>query len=469
MSSSHGLPPAPPGHPASPYPGAPAGFWITPTAQPPMCTPVATYPPTAPPAPQFPAADWRPPVMDAVSAPRGFELTPSQTVAIEYILHWFRAGASRAALITGAGGTGKTTICKEIADALGVPFGLLAPTHAARRVLEGKVGGAKFCKTIHSAVMKPQTTGADAVAWMAAYERVESGALSAEDEAALRLAMARMDVYVKFLPRDNFADGTPRLLFVDEASMIGKNAGASLMACAEASNVRLIVVGDAHQLPPVKEEGSFFFTPGVCDEVPTLTDTVRQAEGSPVLRFVQGIRLKGVIAATEGWHGDAGHVDQIICGTNKTRWRIESTKRMDLGFLGRPPQPGEPMISVYSSPAQGVFNADRFRVVETKIERRTRKRRTVDVHMMLAQFEGESVPRWFDYQLEKHEPDERFLGVRAAPIGFAYAITCHRAQGSEWDRVHVINEARFFEPDDVRWLYTACSRAKYAVRLTTKP
>ena len=42
---------------------------------------------------------------------------------------------------------------------------------------------------------------------------------------------------------------------------------------------------------------------------------------------------------------------------------------------------------------------------------------------------------------------------------FAYAVTCHKAQGSEYDFVVVFDESRLFE-GGARWLYTAITRAK---------
>ncbi len=42
---------------------------------------------------------------------------------------------------------------------------------------------------------------------------------------------------------------------------------------------------------------------------------------------------------------------------------------------------------------------------------------------------------------------------------FAYAVTCHKAQGSEYDFVVVFDESRIFD-DGARWLYTAITRAK---------
>jgi exodeoxyribonuclease-5 len=43
---------------------------------------------------------------------------------------------------------------------------------------------------------------------------------------------------------------------------------------------------------------------------------------------------------------------------------------------------------------------------------------------------------------------------------YGYAVTCHAAQGSEWDKVLVLEESFPFQKDEhKRWLYTACTRA----------
>ena len=42
---------------------------------------------------------------------------------------------------------------------------------------------------------------------------------------------------------------------------------------------------------------------------------------------------------------------------------------------------------------------------------------------------------------------------------YGYAITCHAAQGSTWDKVLVIEEGFPYKKDEhQRWLYTACTR-----------
>ena len=42
---------------------------------------------------------------------------------------------------------------------------------------------------------------------------------------------------------------------------------------------------------------------------------------------------------------------------------------------------------------------------------------------------------------------------------FAYAVTCHKAQGSEYDSVVVLDESYLFE-NSASWLYTAITRAR---------
>ena len=45
-------------------------------------------------------------------------------------------------------------------------------------------------------------------------------------------------------------------------------------------------------------------------------------------------------------------------------------------------------------------------------------------------------------------------------FNYGYAITGHKAQGSQWDRVLVFEENfPFDKTEHARWLYTACTRA----------
>ena len=62
--------------------------------------------------------------------------------------------------------------------------------------------------------------------------------------------------------------------------------------------------------------------------------------------------------------------------------------------------------------------------------------------------------------------------LNALQIRFAYAVTCHKAQGGQWDNVFIDEQRRTQDADNEedeaerrRWLYTALTRAKKAVFL----
>ena len=45
---------------------------------------------------------------------------------------------------------------------------------------------------------------------------------------------------------------------------------------------------------------------------------------------------------------------------------------------------------------------------------------------------------------------------------FGYALTVHKAQGSQWDRVTMFDESYAFREHASRWLYTGVTRAARA-------
>ena len=72
-----------------------------------------------------------------------------------------------------------------------------------------------------------------------------------------------------------------------------------------------------------------------------------------------------------------------------------------------------------------------------------------------------------DYAHEKSNY-KRFLGVKnnkyfnALQVKFSYAITCHKSQGGQWDTVFVEQPymPNGMDKENLRWLYTAITRAK---------
>ena len=64
---------------------------------------------------------------------------------------------------------------------------------------------------------------------------------------------------------------------------------------------------------------------------------------------------------------------------------------------------------------------------------------------------------YFEKFDENGEPAGAFTLNR---FEFGYCISCHKAQGSEFDSAIVFDESYAFKEDKNRWLYTAITRAK---------
>jgi exodeoxyribonuclease-5 len=48
---------------------------------------------------------------------------------------------------------------------------------------------------------------------------------------------------------------------------------------------------------------------------------------------------------------------------------------------------------------------------------------------------------------------------------FGYAITCHKAQGSQWANTIIFDESGVFRDDAMRWKYTAITRSSEQITL----
>ena len=79
----------------------------------------------------------------------------------------------------------------------------------------------------------------------------------------------------------------------------------------------------------------------------------------------------------------------------------------------------------------------------------------MDLNMMLT---GDCSLDWRDkYKLGKNRKTQHLVPKEFV---YGYAITGHKAQGSEWDKVTVLEEKFPFDKNEhARWLYTACTRA----------
>ena len=268
-----------------------------------------------------------------------------------------------------------------------------------------------------------------------------------------------------------------KLIVVDEVSMIPVDMWELLLS----HNVHVIALGDPGQLPPIDGESELLSHPHVF-----LDEVVRQAQDSEIIRLSMDIRngvslkpYKGneVIIIAKSQLNDFYYsgADQIIAAKNVTRNDINwHCRRIKFGNdVPNYPIAGEKAIclknywNVLSNSGDPLINGMIGELSGINF------RHNIDKYgsMMNANFtigdKNQFHQLFMDYKLfaeSKQTVDSdnwmEFRGlVKPMLFDYAYSITCHKSQGSEFDKVLVFNEY-MKSTDHKRWLYTAATRAK---------
>jgi exodeoxyribonuclease-5 len=329
--------------------------------------------------------------------------------------------------LDGPAGTGKTHVMVELGLELGAQFA--APTGKA--VVGLRQRGATNAVTLHSLIYDPP--------------RVKDGELV-------------------WRPRKR---PLSRFIFLDECDQIDARLGRDLLA----TGTQVLGSGDPAQLPPVC--GDPFFT-GEPDF--TLTEIHRQAANSQPLMLATAIREGKHRRSPVAFDIDAvAEADIVIVALNRTRRRLNQMIRKARGISGKDPVVGDRMVGLRNNARTGVMNGSLWAILE--IERRDLLARMtlVDdigtVTTVTTHSDG-----WFCSRLDRF--DREYRGVDL--LDYGYCLTAHKAQGSEWPRVVVIDEtdspgfelmAGEMPPPEFkrRWMYTAVSRAKTAVTVMGAP
>ncbi len=251
-----------------------------------------------------------------------------------------------------------------------------------------------------------------------------------------------------------------KLVIIDEVSMVDGRMGEDL----ESFGTKILVLGDPAQLPPVWGDG--FFTKGVEPDV-MLTDIHRQAEGNPIITMATRVRNQealevgsyGDSLVSEKIHINETHAlaaDQILVGRNKTRHASNRRMRALYGRTDILPVSGDKLVCLRNNHDVGLLNGAIWFVNEVGLIEDERvfmtlrpedddKPLDVEAHTQHFLGQGEALPWW-----ERKNADE---------FDYGYALTVHKAQGSQWDDVLLFDESHCFRADKWRWLYTGLTRA----------
>ena len=282
------------------------------------------------------------------------------------------------------------------------------------------------------------------------------------------------------------------IIVVDEVSMVPKSMIDMLLH----HKVYIIFLGDPFQLPQIdkNETHTLLDNPHIF-----LDQVMRQAAESEIIQLTMKIRNgekidfmngKEVIIAPRASlvTGHLTWADQIICATNASRISLNNQMREILGYSGLP-QDGEKMICLRnywedfsedgsSSLVNGMTGIiknpfESFRIAPMYVKMKNHK-----MDIIQGDFISDDGKTFNSVEMDKgmittgeFSLDWRetyALGKLKNKIGdiipreftFGYAITCHKSQGSEWDKVLVIEENfPFDKKEHARWLYTAISRS----------
>jgi exodeoxyribonuclease-5 len=286
-----------------------------------------------------------------------------------------------------------------------------------------------------------------------------------------------------FVRRDKFeVMSSYSMIVVDEASMVDRKMRRDI----QSYGIPVLYVGDKGQLPPISNNPADAAIDNnfMAEAEDSLEEINRQAKDSPIIRLSMDVRNgkrvnygkygNGVFKITEDELVEEQNsllpkMSQIICGTNDCRRAANSFMRKLYGFNRRKmPVKGEKIIGLSNVLDKGLYNgqawlcdddeaysyslADSKNVSLSLVSPDNSDRRLN--HCIFPEDNLFKSERMSEAQIFKYLKDMEIYSV-----DFGYCITCHKSQGSSFDKVLVFEEKIGDREFHKKWLYTAVTRA----------
>lgn len=376
----------------------------------------------------------------------------------------------------GYAGTGKTTTVKYFIENLGLKGDVRFAAYTGKAAMIMRKQGLP-AQTIHSLIYRPVPPNEKECNRLFAEIKAENDPVVKKAKQAELKEISK--VHFELRAKDNSALHQTCLIVLDECSMVNDEMLNDLLSF----NIPMLVLGDPGQLPPIDGEGA------LTREKPDfmLTEIHRQAKDNPIIDFAT--RARNGIFIPKIALGSSRHVekrtiknselldyDQVLCGKNLIRQKLNQTIRSLKGFNdGLYPQVGEKLICLKNNVEKALFNGLMCEVVkvgellDTSIELFLRLETDPEdtpltkVNALRAYFEAyqdkEALKnvRWW----ERADNDE---------FDFGYAITVHKAQGSQWEKIFFWDDGMYVgwqRQARKKWLYTGLTRAMESVTLAS--
>ncbi len=451
----------------------------------------------------------------------GYEPTSDQSEVVNVLSKFILPNSENQILIVdGHAGTGKTTLIKALVfslEEMKISYELMAPTGRAAKVISGYCNRQAF--TIHKKIyrQKAQTNGFGS---FVLNFNMRNNAVFIVDEASM----------ISNYNYENSTFGSGNLLS-DLIQFVFSKPNCKLILVGDTAQLPPVgtIISPALNLKEV-ESYAFNTIKG------TLKQVVRQEENSGVLINAINIRknieneskinslnlfesddverISGIdfIEKLNDSYDKNGIANSIvICRSNKQANRYNQGIRNSILFREEELSQGDLLMVVKNSyswltddaPTSFIANGDiikicrihkfeeihGFRFCDATIKLLDFSDFEIRVNLMLDSInaEGPSISkeqstnlynsvlsdyaeeRTFAKRYEKLKKDKYF---NALQIKFAYAITCHKAQGGQWENVYL--DAGFFsnmqiDVEYLRWLYTAFTRSIKKIYLVNFP
>lgn len=398
--------------------------------------------------------------------------------------------------INGNAGTGKTTLIAQfIKDYTGPKdIHVVVPSHKAADCLKTKLEAAGVNlvhppTTLHSKFllrkMNPLAAALSIKCANAREDAAKNPTCADRQRLLENLEREYAKVSKKVEWRSNGECFGDCIVFFDEGSMV---ADADFKLCLEGlKRATIFVFGDNAQLPPPKKAPAFDF-----DKTPhNLTEIMRQGEGSSIIDLATHFRMKRshpTIPASIYQSGEVtttttndltpadfqyGPNRKALVWTNQERRYINGLARQALGISDKLLVEGEEVIFYDTFKENGFYNGSTAFVDEAvedyadlvnglTIAGAKVTFESLDMVYRSSCTNSKTIEDLFATTKEVTTSETKYA------VDYAYALSVHSSQGSEFDHVDVyVGNMKPRNPDYAKWFYTAVTRAKKSVRIIT--
>ncbi len=452
-----------------------------------------------------------------------YQPTPEQEIAVKSLSEFLLSSRHEVAfLLRGYAGTGKTSLVSALVrtlDKLQQKSVLLAPTGRAAKVFSAYAGHPAF--TIHKKIYRQQTFSNDLnnfsvndnLTTHTLYIVDEASMISNEGLSGSMFGTGRLlDDLVQFVYS---GQGCRLLLMGDTAQLppVGEEQSPALFAEVlrgygldvlevdltqvvrqeqesgilwNATLLRQLIAGeDYHRLPVIKTTGfadiKVLSGNELIDELTSCYDRDGQDETIVICRSNKRANIynKGIRAQILWREDELNTGDLLMVAKNNYFW-TEKQKEMD--FIAN----GETVVVRRMRRTREMYG---FRFADVTLTFPDHDDYELEVNILLDTLHTDAPAllkadndRLFYAVLEDYadlsSKRDRMKKMKADPyynalqVKYAYAVTCHKAQGGQWknvflDQGYMTDE--YLTPDYFRWLYTAFTRATGTLYLVNYP